>query len=84
MQSAAADGDRDRGGDATCCVSLFLAGGVLDRLARDRALGAGAFFSACGVYFVRFLRLGVIAVGRSTGLLFVRTTRGCSTRSIRR
>jgi hypothetical protein len=42
-------------------VSLFLAGGALDRLARDRAIGTAAFFSACGVYFVRFLRLGVIA-----------------------
>ncbi len=42
-------------------VSLFLAGGIVDRLARDRDLGAGAFFSACGVYFVRFIRLGLIA-----------------------
>ena len=42
-------------------VSLFLVGGVLDRLARDRAIGAGAFFSACGVYFVRFFRLAIIA-----------------------
>lgn len=42
-------------------VSLFLAGGILDRLARDRALGAGAFLSACSVYFVRFIRLGLIA-----------------------
>ncbi len=42
-------------------LSLFLSGGVLDRLARDRGLGAGAFFSACGVYFVRFIRLGLIA-----------------------
>ncbi len=41
-------------------VSMFLAGGVIDRLARDHDLGAGAFFSACGVYFVRFIRLGVI------------------------
>ena len=41
-------------------VSLFLAGGVIDRLARDHDLGAGAFFSACGVYFVRFIRLGVV------------------------
>ena len=41
-------------------VSLFLAGGILDRLARDRAVGAGAFFSACGVYFVRFIRLGMV------------------------
>lgn len=42
-------------------VSLFLIGGVLDRLARDRAVGAGAFFSACGVYAVRFFRLAIIA-----------------------
>ena len=42
-------------------VSLFLAGGALDRLARDHAIGTGAFFSASGVYFVRFIRLGVIA-----------------------
>jgi hypothetical protein len=42
-------------------VALFLAGGILDRLARDRAVGAAAFFSACGVYFVRFIRLGLVA-----------------------
>ena len=42
-------------------VSLFLIGGVMDRLARDRAIGAGAFFSACGVYTVRFARLAIIA-----------------------
>jgi hypothetical protein len=42
-------------------LSMFLAGGVMDRLARDRALGAGGFFQACGVYFFRFMRLGVIA-----------------------
>ncbi len=50
-------------------VSLFLAGGVLDRLARDRAIGAGAFFSACGVFFFRFARLAVIA-GACYWLLF--------------
>lgn len=42
-------------------VSLFLIGGVLDRLARDRTVGAAAFFSACGTYAVRFLRLAIIA-----------------------
>ena len=42
-------------------VSLFLAGGVLDRLARDRAVGAHGFFAACGVWFWRLLRLGVVA-----------------------
>lgn len=47
---------------AQLIVSTFLIGGVLDRLARDRAIGAGAFFSACGVYFLRFMRLSVITV----------------------
>ncbi len=42
-------------------VSLFLIGGVMDRLARDRAIGAAAFFSACGMYAVRFARLAIIA-----------------------
>lgn len=42
-------------------VSLFLAGGVVDRLARDHGVGAGAFFASCGVFFVRFIRLGLIA-----------------------
>jgi hypothetical protein len=45
---------------ANMAVSLFLIGGALDRLARDRAIGAAAFFSACGTYFVRFIRLGII------------------------
>ena len=36
---------------------LFLAGGVLDRYARARPTRAYEFFMACGVYFVRFLRL---------------------------
>jgi hypothetical protein len=44
---------------AQVLVSLFLAGGVIDRLARDRAVGAGAFFAACGTFFFRFLRLGL-------------------------
>lgn len=48
---------------AQLMVSTFLVGGVLDRLARDHAIGAGAFFAACGVYFFRFLRLSVAAVG---------------------
>lgn len=42
-------------------LSLFLAGGIVDRLARDRRIGAAAFFSACGVWFFRLLRLGAIA-----------------------
>jgi hypothetical protein len=46
---------------AHLALSLFLIGGVMDRLARDRAIGSSGFFAACGVYFVRFLRLGAFA-----------------------
>jgi hypothetical protein len=52
-------------------VSLFLIGGVIDRLARDRAIGAAAFFSACGTYAVRFARLAIIATA-VYWVLFVR------------
>jgi hypothetical protein len=38
---------------------MFLWGGILDRLARDRRVGTAAFFGACAVYFFRFLRLAV-------------------------
>lgn len=38
----------------------FAAGGIIDRYARDRAVRAHAFFAASGVYFLRFLRLGLI------------------------
>ncbi len=47
----------------------FLAGGILDRLARRQRLGGGAFFAACGTYFFRFLRLAVVA-GLAYWLLF--------------
>jgi hypothetical protein len=46
---------------ANIVVSVFLLGGVLDRLARDRSVGSRGFFAACGVFFFRFLRLGAIA-----------------------
>lgn len=42
-------------------LSIFFAGGALDRLARGRATGAAGFFAACGVFFFRFLRLALIA-----------------------
>jgi hypothetical protein len=42
-------------------VSIFLMGGILDRLARDRRAGSYGFFAACGMYFFRLLRLGVLA-----------------------
>jgi hypothetical protein len=38
----------------------FLAGGIIDRLARDHATRAHGFFSASGVFFFRFLRLAVV------------------------
>ena len=40
----------------------FLSGGILDRLARGRRLGAATFFAAAGTYFFRFVRLGVAAL----------------------
>jgi len=43
-------------------VWIFLAGGILDRYARNHAIGASGFFSRCGVFFFRFLRLAVFAL----------------------
>jgi uncharacterized integral membrane protein len=48
---------------------IFVSGGLLDRLARARPVGVAAFFSACGAWFVRFLRLGVL-VGAAYWALF--------------
>ena len=42
-------------------IWIFLSGGVLDRYARQRPTRASGFFAAAGVFFWRFLRLGVIA-----------------------
>ncbi len=36
---------------------LFLTGGIIDRYARARPTRSHEFFTACGVYFVRFFRL---------------------------
>ncbi len=47
----------------------FAAGGIIDRFARDRVTGPHGFFSAAGVYFGRFLRLGIIQL-IVYGLLF--------------
>ena len=44
-------------GAAYLLLWLFLTGGVLDRYARERPTRSYEFFTACGVYFVRFLRL---------------------------
>jgi hypothetical protein len=47
-------------GAAYILLWLFLAGGILDRYARNRPTRSYEFFSACGVYFGRFLRLAPI------------------------
>jgi hypothetical protein len=39
---------------------LFLAGGILDRYARARSLGARQFFAACGTHFFRFVRQALL------------------------
>ena len=73
--SAFVDGAAPAAGGLAVAVAVylaawtFLAGGVLDRLARRRRLGSAAFFAACGTYFFRFLRLAVVA-GLAYWLLF--------------
>jgi len=42
-------------------VWMFVQGGMLDRLARGRRVGAYGFFAAAGTFFFRFLRLAVAA-----------------------
>jgi hypothetical protein len=42
-------------------VWTFLAGGIIDRFARQRPTRAYGFFAAGGVFFFRFLRLAVVA-----------------------
>src|SRR5262245_37744417 len=39
---------------------IFLAGGIIDRCARDRATRANGFFAACGIYAARFARLAAV------------------------
>ena len=48
---------------------LFVAGGIIDRYARDRATSSHGFFSASGVFFFRFLRLAIVMFA-VYGLLF--------------
>jgi len=49
-------------GAASAYIALwiFLAGGIIDRYARDRATRAHGFFAASGVFFLRFLRLAAV------------------------
>ena len=48
---------------------VFLTGGIIDRYARDRSTRAHGFFSASGVFFLRFLRL-VVLMALAYGGLF--------------
>ncbi len=50
-------------------IWLFLAGGIIDRYARDRATRAHGFFATSGGFFVRFLRLAIV-MGIVYGCLF--------------
>ena len=50
-------------------VLTFLSGGIIDRYARDHVVRAAGFFTICGVFFFRFLRLGIIAAA-AYGFLF--------------
>jgi hypothetical protein len=43
-------------------IWLWISGGILDRLARQRPIGAARFSAACGVFFFRFLRLSLVVV----------------------
>jgi len=54
---------------ASVAFWLFVSGGLLDRFARARPIRTAAFFAACGVFFVRFLRLAVL-VGAAYFVLF--------------
>jgi len=47
---------------AHAALMTFLLGGLMDRLARDRATATFGFFGACGLFAFRFARLGIIAV----------------------
>jgi hypothetical protein len=55
--------------DPSVAVLLFLAGGAIDRLARERSVGTAAFFAACGTGFMQFLRMGVVLGGANWLLL---------------
>lgn len=48
-------------GTAYVLLWMFLAGGILDRYARGAPTRTHGFFAACGVFFFRFLRLGILA-----------------------
>ncbi|HEX5069439.1 MAG TPA: hypothetical protein VFV78_04420 [Vicinamibacterales bacterium] len=54
---------------ASIALWVALSGGLLDRFARGRPVRTAQFFSACGVYAVRFARLALV-VGAAYYALF--------------
>jgi hypothetical protein len=48
-------------GSVFLLLLTFLSGGLIDRLARDRALHPHGFFAACGGLWFRMLRLSVVS-----------------------
>lgn len=50
-------------------LMTFLLGGMIDRLARDRATATYGFFGAAGMFFFRFVRLSLIALPLYAGVL---------------
>lgn len=42
-------------------IWMFLVGGIIDRLARQRRIASVGFFATCGTFFFRFCRLGLLA-----------------------
>ena len=50
-------------------VWIFLVGGIIDRLARQRRTASAGFFAVCGTFFFRFIRLGLLA-GTAYWILF--------------
>ena len=62
-----ADADFPHGAIASAIVLYltawaFFLGGILDRLARQRQITSAGFIAACGVYFWRFARLGLLII----------------------
>jgi hypothetical protein len=54
---------------ASVALWVVLSGGLIDRFARGRPVRTAQFFSACGVYAVRFMRLAVV-IGAAYYALF--------------
>ena len=53
--------DRRRAAVLYLLVWIFLAGGIIDRYARNRTTTPQAFFQACGGFFGRLVRLAIIS-----------------------